>query len=121
MTKQELIDPAKLIKQAQASQEKEAYVQIEKNLSCRIGMGARANTPTPLFFVEVIINLSADTGKVDLQRLENILTCLKTIKTRGYILTYEDNNCISCETKSDNQNLNKEITTIRKLIKENHL
>jgi hypothetical protein len=118
LTKKEPIDTAMLAKQAQNSQEKEAFTQIEKTQSYRIGVGARATPPAPSFFLEVIINLSTETGKVDLQRLENILRCLKKLKARGYALTYEDNNCISCETSIYIQNPNKECREIRKLIQE---
>ena len=122
LTKQEPIDSATLAKQAQDLEEKEAYIQLDKTQSYRIGMGARANPPTtPSFFVEVILNLSTERGKVDLQRLENILACLKTLKARGYTLNYEDNNYISCEKATEIQNPNKEYQAIKALMQEIHL
>jgi predicted Zn-ribbon and HTH transcriptional regulator len=114
VTKREPIDIAALAKQAQVSEEKEAYIQLDKTQSYRIGMGARANPPAmPSFFVEVILNLSTKNRNVDLQRLENILACLKTLKARGYTLICEDSNCISCETAFDIQNSNREYQAIK--------
>ncbi len=122
MTKPTTMDAVALSKKAQGSVEKEAYVQLEKTSTYRIGVGARANPPTlPSFFVEVIINLSTNNRQVDLQRLENTLTCLKSLKARGYALTYEDGSCISCETMSTLQNPNEEYKAIKALMQEAHL
>ncbi len=119
MEKQKPIDVKALSKLAQNSKEKEVYVQLEKKRFCRIGVGARKNAPTSTsFFMEVIVNLSADDSQVDLMHLENALTCLKALKARGYALTYEGEACISCETTSAVQNPNEEFRAIKALIKE---
>jgi hypothetical protein len=97
MTTKQHIDTKALAVEAAASQNKEAYHLLEKTRSYRVGVGARANEPAPSFFVEAVINLSSENGEADLTRLENILTCLKSLKSRGYSLTHDDGNCISCE------------------------
>ena len=100
VTKQKPIDTAALAEKAQNSKEKEAYIQLEKTPAYRIGVGARANHQPPLsFFLEVVIALSGQGGEVDLQLMENVLQCLKALKARGYTLTYEDGNSISCESE----------------------
>ncbi len=119
LTKQKTIDTAALETQAKNSKEKEAYLQLEKNPNYRIGVGARANLPSrPSFFVEAIINLSTGNGEVNLQQLENTLTCLNVLKTREYTLSYEDANCISCEKIQPLQNLNKEYRAIKELLEK---
>ncbi len=122
MTKQESIDATALSEKAQGSIEKEAYVQLKKTTTYRLGVGARAKPPNlPSFFVEVIINLSPDNRQVDLLRLENSVACLKLLKARGYTLTYEDDSCISCETTSACQDPNEEYKAIKALIQKAHL
>ncbi len=117
MTQINPIDTASLARDAAQSKHKETYRLLEKNQTYRIGIGARAKTPTPpYFFVEAIINLSQD-GEVNLTRLEKILQCLKALRARGYSLTYEDCNCISCETAHPIQDPNEEYRTIRELMK----
>jgi hypothetical protein len=111
------IDTAALSQQATSSIAKEAYLQLEKTQAYRIGVGARATLPTnSSFFVEINFSLSSEDGKVDLQRLENILACLKALEARGYTLTYDDSNCISCETKENVLNPNEEYREIKVLI-----
>jgi len=111
------IDTAALSEQAISSKAKEAYLQLEKKQTYRIGVGARATLPTKSsFFLEINFSLSSTDGKVDLQRLEKILACLKALEARGYMLTYDDSNCISCETKKNVQNPNEEYRTIKVLI-----
>jgi hypothetical protein len=118
LTQTNPIDTKALAEQAKASIHKETYRLLEKNHAYRIGVGARANLPdASSFFVEVIINLSPKNGEVDLWRLEKTLSCLKKLKTKGYSLTYEDGNCISCETTKPIQNLNEEYTALKSLKK----
>ena len=121
MTKPTSFDTAALAKQAQNSKEKEAYQQLEKTQTYRIGVGARANPPAPSFFVEIIINLSTENGEVDLQHLEKTLKCLKALKARRYTLTYEDGNCISCETSTAIQSPHEEYLVIKALMQQAHL
>ena len=122
MSKPTVMDTMALSKRAQSSVEKEAYIQWERTSTYRIGVGAKANPPTlPSFFVEVIISLSTDNRQVDLQRLENTLACLKSLKARGYTLTYEDGGFISCETTGALPDPNEEYKAIKALIQEVHL
>ncbi len=117
LTQTNPIDTASLAEDAAQSKHKETYHLLEKNQAYRIGVGARAKMPTPpSFFVEAIINMATD-GEVNLIQLERILQCLKTLKDRGYTLTYEDGNCISCETTTSVQDPNKEYQTIKMVFK----
>jgi hypothetical protein len=122
LTKLEPIDTASIGKHAQVSDEKEAYVQLEKTQTYRIGVGARAHSPNiSSFFIEVIIKLSSEIGKVDLRRLEKALMCLKALKARGYTLAYEDDDCISCELVTEARNPDKEYQAIKVLMQEIYL
>ncbi len=76
----------------------EAYLLLEKNSCFRIGVGVRADSPNAsIFFVEIVLSLSSENAEVYLGRLEKVLGCLKKLQTRGYTLSYEDGNCVSCE------------------------
>ena len=112
------LDPQKLIEEAKTTEHKEAYRIVEKNEIFRVGVGARANAlEDPTFFVEVNLKLSPESGEVDIPRLEKMLQCLRTMQTRGYTLTYQDDTCISCEKAWDTQNLAKEYTSATYLLK----
>jgi len=98
MSQTEQIDTEALIENAKNSADKEAYKLLDKTRSYRIGIGARVNSPTPpAFFIEVVITLSTEKGKVNLPRLKRMLISLKTLQSEGYTLTYQDNNSISYE------------------------
>jgi hypothetical protein len=103
---------------AKDSTNKETYRQLYKTQYYRIGVGARATSPSPpSFFVEVIVNLSDESKKVNLPRLEKVLRFLKELEARSYSLFYESANCISCETKIDSTNIDQEYTSLKSLIK----
>ena len=117
MTQKNPINTDKLGQLAKKSVDKEAYQAINKTQAYRIGVGARANPPDASFFIEVMVNLSDETKKVDLTKLENILRFLKILQTKNYSLTYEDDNCIQCETARASQDLNEEYLAIESLLK----
>jgi hypothetical protein len=117
MMKNEPINVQKLLEKAKASEHKEAYRQIERNKTYRIGIGARVETTTPSFFVEIIINLTLESNEVNIHHLEKTINCLKHLREKNYTLTYQDFNCISCEANIEPQNLTKEYTTALKLLK----
>jgi hypothetical protein len=105
-----------LAQDAKASEHKEAFSMLEKNQAYRIGVGARAEADATSFFIEVIINLTMETCKVNILRLEKTLNCLKMLQARGYSLAFEDGNCISCEKKFV-QHPDKEYATIKTTLK----
>jgi hypothetical protein len=113
----EHIATAALAKQAKASPDKEAYKQLEKTSLYRIGVGARAEAGGASFFLEVLLALSAGSDEVDLGHLEKALNCLKTLKARGYLLTFEDNNKISCEATLKVGNPNQEYLAVKSVLK----
>ena len=118
MTKPKPIDTKNMAEEARTSKLKETYRLLEKNQTYRIGVGARANLPeTSSFFVEVVLNLAAENGEVDVARLEKILAFLKAIKARGYSLTFEDGNCISCETTAAVENPSEEYFALKTMMK----
>jgi hypothetical protein len=99
------IDTKALIEEAKISRDREAYKLLEKTLSYRIGVGARIDSLNPpSFFIEAIVKFSTENSEVNLPDLEKTLRLLKALQTRGYFLTYQDDNSISCElTTSINQ------------------
>jgi hypothetical protein len=49
------------------------------------------------FFIEVIIHLFPELSKVDLTLLEKDLLFLKELKARGYSISSQDDNFITCQ------------------------
>ena len=101
---------------AKKATDKESYRVLHKTQIYRIGVGARATPFDASFFIEVMINLSDETKKVDLAKLESILRFLRVIQTRKYSLTYEDDNYIQCETTRARQDLNEEYLSIKSIL-----
>lgn len=110
------IQTNELLELANKSADKESYMVLQKTEVYRIGVGGRATSPNPSFFIEVIVNLSNETKKVDLAQLENILGCLRMLQTRKYSLAYEDNNYVQCEITVAPQDLNEEYLTVKSLL-----
>jgi hypothetical protein len=99
-----------LKKQAETSEDKEAYRQVSKSKAYRMGIGARvASSSSAVFFVEIVVNLSPDGGEVDLESLKKALTVLGTLKKNGYTLTFQDDSCILCEKISIAEDVQREI------------
>lgn len=111
------IDTKALIEEAKTSRDKEAYKLLEKAQLYRIGVGARTNSSnSPSFFIEVIVKLSTENGEVNLSRLDKILRLLKALQTRGYSLTYQDDNSISCETTTSIHEISQEYEAAKSII-----
>lgn len=117
MTQKNSIIADELLEIAKKSTDKESYQVMHKTQLYRIGVGARVTSPDASFFIEVIINLSDETKKVDLTKLENTTRFLRILQTRKYTLNYEDENCIQCETTKSSKDLNEEYLSIKKLLK----
>ncbi len=110
-----------LLKQAKASEHKEAYQLMSKTANYRVGIGARLpSVPAqpPTFFVEIIINMCPACSKVDLAFLERALTCLKTLQQNGYSLTCQDDNSILCEKLASEQSLKAEFECANTIIEK---
>jgi hypothetical protein len=108
-----------LLRQAKASEHKEAYQLMSKTANYRVGIGARlpsAPTQTSTFFIEIIINLCPTCSAVDLVFLERALTCLKALQLKGYCLTCQDDNSILCEKLVTEQNLHNEFEKANAII-----
>jgi len=112
------IDTKTLEEEAKNSRHKEAYKLLEKTQACRIGVGARVNSsPQSSFFIEVIIKLSEENSEVNLSRLKKIFLTLEVLQERGYKLTYQDGNSISCEKTMASHEISDECTTAKKLVR----
>jgi hypothetical protein len=101
---------------AKKATDKESYRVLHKTQVYRIGVGARVTPLDASFFIEVVVNLSDESKKVDLAKLESILSFLRMLQTRKYSLTYEDDNYIQCETTRASQDLNEEYLSIKSIL-----
>ena len=81
-----------------SSEDRESYRIIERKKNYRIGAGAELEpSGQPLFFIEVIIHLFPELSNVDLALLEKDLLFLKELKARGYSITSQDDNFVTCQ------------------------
>lgn len=121
MTQNQKVDTKKLLKAAEASEDKEAYQLTAKTEHCRVGVGARlppAPAQTPAFFVEIGINLCPACTKADLAYLQHAVTCLKTLEQKGYTLTCQDDNSILCEKTATEKTLQSELEAAKAVIEK---
>ena len=111
-------DAATLLKEAETSEYREAYRAIEKNLNYRIGVGVRLTPPhPPSFFIEILIYLAPDDGKVDVAVLEKSVSTLRELQARGFKAAFQDDNCISCEAQVSKERLLTECELDKTLMK----
>ena len=117
MNQTNTVDTKALMEEAKASRDKEAYKLLENTSSYRIGAGARIDSPNPsTFFIELLVKLSTENDEVNLPRLEKTLHMLKALKKRGYSLTYQDGNSISCEKTTSGHEISREYDAVKSLI-----
>jgi hypothetical protein len=92
------IDPTNLLEEARKSEHRESYMLLAKNKNYRVGVGAEiAASNQPSFFFEILVYLCSGTMKVDLPLLEKALILLKKLQAKGFSLSCQDSNCISCQ------------------------
>ena len=109
MRKTNKIDTYCLQEEAKKSEDKEAFVVLARMRNCRVGVGARLESPSkPIFFVEIIANLCTDHHALNLDSLENSLLTLRKLEEKGYVLTCEDDGSVSCELAVPSENLTLE-------------
>ena len=112
------IDPTILLNEAKASEHHEAYRTLEKAVNYRIGVGVRLNPPNPPhFFVEILLYLTPNEDHVDIAILEKSVSALKELQAKGFTATFQDGNCISCETQVPQERLPAECELEKTLIK----
>jgi len=117
MKETKIIDVQALQDEAKNSEHKESYRALERSPNYRIGVGVRlASLGHPSFFLEVEIYLCPD-SRVNIASLEKNLMFLRELQARGYSMTCQDDQCISCETTVSPQNLAAEYETIKSITK----
>ena len=98
MKKVSKINIQSLQEEAKKSEVKEAFTVVAKMQNCRIGVGARLESPeTSAFFVEVLVSLFTSHHPLNLDLVEKNLFLLRQLDERGYVLNCEEDGCISCE------------------------
>jgi len=117
--KENLIDIRALTGEARNSEHKEAFKILDRKHDHRIGVGTRLEPPDKQsFFLEVIVHLCLDKSQVDLPTLEKKLKSLERLQKRGYSLSCQDDNCITCEIIMPPQSLSAEYKAIESMMKE---
>lgn len=95
-----------LQEEAKKSEDNESFTVVVRIKNCRIGVGARLESPeNPVFFVEVLVNLCTDHDPVNLNLMESKLSLLRRLKQKGYTLNCEEDGCVSCELTVQSKNL----------------
>jgi hypothetical protein len=112
------LNAAALLEEAIASEHHEAYQTSWRTVNYRIGIGVRL-TPLnpPSFFVEILIYLAPDNGKVDLRVLEKSVSALRELQERGFRALFQEDNCLSCEAQVPAKRLTAEYELDKALMK----
>jgi hypothetical protein len=113
------INTNSLQRDAEKSEDKEAFAVLAKTPCYRVGVGARLESrANPTFFVEIIMSLCASRQEVNLHLLERNLVALKKLKKRGYQLASEGDGTIVCELPVKSENLTTEYDAARLIVEE---
>jgi hypothetical protein len=108
-----------LIREAQASQHREAFRVLVRDVRMRLGVGARIDdTGSPAFFVEAMLFLYPLGREDNLAAVETVLGVLKTLKSMGFTITHQDDSCISYEKRLERNELQKEVQGLSGLFRE---
>lgn len=100
MRKYERLNIQAILKEARSVEHREAYKTLYKNNYCRIGVIARYKSRKPAeIFLEVLVYLCPSLGKADPRFLRKSASFLEWLQRRGYSLTCQDGNCVSCEVE----------------------
>jgi hypothetical protein len=119
MTKADKINTHSLQEEAKKSEDKEAFTVLVKLPSCRVGVGARLESPANLiFFIEIIVSLCASHHAMNLNSLERNLFILRQLGERGYMLTCEEDGTVSCELAIPSENLTAEYEAAVSIVEE---
>ncbi|MBS7614635.1 hypothetical protein KEJ18_02725 [Candidatus Bathyarchaeota archaeon] len=117
MSRNERINIQALIRKARSNDHHEAYVNLERNQNCRIGVVARTAPLESQLFIEILVYLPSF-GKVDLQDLKRKVVLLEELQKRKYFLTYQEGNLVVCEAKVSANNVKEEYEAIKKLTRK---
>jgi hypothetical protein len=121
MKKTSKIDIQSLQEEAKKSEVNEAFTIVTKMQNCRIGVGARLESPeTSAYFVEVLISLCTSHHPVNLDLAEKNLFLLRQLDKRGYMLNCEEDGCISCELIVSSEKLIAECEAATLIIENAH-
>jgi hypothetical protein len=119
MNSADKIDIRSLQKEAKKSEDNEAFTVLARMQNCRIGVGARLESSAePTFFIEVLVSLCTCQDDVDLDLIEKKVSLLSRLKERGYLLSCEEDGCVSCELTVPSKNLITEYEVTSSMIKK---
>ena len=108
-----------LQEEAERSGDNEAFTVLGKIGDCRIGTGARLESPKePTFFIEVLVSLCAGHDQVNLNIMKRKLSLLKRLHQKGYVLNCEEDGCMSCELTVRSKGLTAECMTANLILEE---
>jgi hypothetical protein len=104
---------------AKKSEDHEAFRVLSKTRDYRIGVGARLGTNGRLIsFIEVLVNLCADHGTLNLSDLERKLSLLRGLEGKEYTLNCEEDGCVSSELIVKQENLIEEREAANALVRK---
>ena len=119
MKRTKQIDPATLLEDARKSEHRESYMLLSKNKNYRVGVGAEITASNqPSFFFEILVYPCSGTVNVDLLLLEKALILLKRLQAKGFLLSCQDSNCISCQRTVTAERLVAEYENIDSIMRQ---
>jgi hypothetical protein len=107
----QFIDFEALRREAFSSPQGESYAPFQSRGDHRVGVGARIKEKKAQYFIEVIVTFCRG-EKPSFSEMDEKLTLLKTLETRGYTLTCEDDGSVTCEIHLPTSAIETEIETL---------
>ncbi len=113
------VDCSALEAEARMSEDSEAYVQLFRTESCRIGATATVrNDRDTTFTVEILINAMKGDSPDLVSELNRLLETIRTLKERNFSLLHQDDGWILVSKESNPETINDEIDEIAGMLFE---
>jgi hypothetical protein len=115
MTMSKRIDIASLVKEAERSEQREAYIVVEKTRKYRIGEGVRLSATTPSFFLEVIIHHRSKNRQSS--DFATQILILSALQERGYSVSCQEETCTVLELMLSSDSVVSEVAYLKTMLK----
>ncbi len=113
------VDCRDLESKARTSEDGEAYVQLFRSESCRIGATATVQTNDDISFsVEILINAMKMDSPELLSELSSLLETIKALKQRDFSLCHQDDGWILVSKEVRPSAINDELDEIARMLFE---
>ena len=116
MTMETIADAGRLAGIARTSEDGEAYHIVVRAPHYRIGVGARASSDAPSYFVEVVIEVFREDSPPDFAAVRDALSRAEALEARGHDLRWERDGALMGERAVSATDIEREWRTVGEVL-----